>query len=102
MLDATIEQANRVCCPSRAVFENEPNQQLAKRLIDLAGPDFHQALFLSSGSEATEAAIKLACQQAIAKGEISRKIVLTQYSSYHRAILGAASVTGDLQIRQGI
>lgn len=97
VLNAMFEQAKKVCYASRAVFENASNRDLARKLVDLAGPGFDQAFFVGSGSEATEAAIKLARQAAVIKGEASRTVVLARYPSYHGATLGAAAVTGDPQ-----
>lgn len=97
VLKAMTEQAAKVCYASRAVFENEPNRKLAKKLVDLAGHGFDQAFFVGSGSEATESAIKLARQYAVNKGETNRTIVLARNPSYHGATLGAAAVTGDPQ-----
>lgn len=97
VLQVMAQQAAKVCYASGAVFENEPNRQLAQKLVDLAGPDFDQAFFVGSGSEATESAIKLARQYAVAKGDVSRTVVLARNPSYHGATLGAAAVTGDPQ-----
>ena len=69
VLQAMIEQAKKVAFASRAVFENEPNIKLAELVTGLAGPGFERAFFVSGGSEATEAAIKLARQHAVIKGE---------------------------------
>lgn len=97
VLQAMIDQAAKVCYASRAVFENQPNRDLAEKLVDLAGPGFDQAFLVGSGSEATESAIKLARQYAVTKGEAKRTVVLARNPSYHGATLGAAAVTGDPQ-----
>lgn len=97
VLHAMTEQAAKVCYASRAVFENRPNRELAEKLVELAGPGFDQAFLVGSGSEATECAIKLARQSAVARGEVKRTIVLARNPSYHGATLGAAAVTGDPQ-----
>lgn len=95
VLEAMREQAEKICFASRAVFENQPNIDLARRLVELAGPGFDQAFIVSGGSEATEAAIKLARQHAHAIGETKRWKVLARNPGYHGASLGAVSVTGD-------
>ncbi len=95
VLQAMIEQAKKVAFASRAVFENEPNIQLAELVSGLAGPGFERAFFVSGGSEATEAAIKLARQYAVVKGETQRWKVIGREPGYHGASLGAVSVTGD-------
>jgi len=95
VLAAMAEQASKVCFASRAVFENTPNRALAERLVGLAGPAFDQAFIVSGGSEATEAALKLARQYAVAIGAPERWKVLSRMPSYHGASLGAVAVTGD-------
>lgn len=97
VLAAMIEQAEKVAFASRAVFENEPNAKLADLITGLAGPGLERAYFVSGGSEATETAIKLARQYAVAKGEAGRWKVIGRDPGYHGATLGAASVTGDPQ-----
>src|SRR5258708_31338732 len=97
VLAAMIEQAQKVAFASRAVFENEPNAKLADLVTGLAGPGLERAYFVSGGSEATETAIKLARQYAVAKGETTRWKVIGRNPGYHGATLGAAAVTGDPQ-----
>jgi len=97
VLAAMIEQAQKVAFASRTVFENEPNAKLADLITGLAGPGLERAYFVSGGSEATETAIKMARQYAVAKGEARRWKVIGRDPSYHGATLGAASVTGDPQ-----
>jgi adenosylmethionine-8-amino-7-oxononanoate aminotransferase len=95
VLEAMVEQAKKVAFASRAVFENEPNIKLADLLATLAGPGLERAFFVSGGSEATEAAIKLARQYAVVKGEGKRWKVIGREPGYHGASLGALAVTGD-------
>lgn len=100
VLKAMNDQAQKVCFASRAVFENAPNHELAQKLVALSGPGFDQAFIVSGGSEATEAAIKLARQYAVAIGQSKRSKVLSRDPSYHGATLGAVSVTGDNESQQ--
>lgn len=95
VLEAMARQAEKVCYASRAVFENQPNIDLADLVTGLAGPGLERAFITSGGSEATEAAIKLARQYAVAQGEPQRWKVLGRSPGYHGATLGAAAVTGD-------
>ncbi|MBV9783738.1 MAG: aspartate aminotransferase family protein [Acidisphaera sp.] len=95
VIEAMVAQARKVAFASRAVFENEPNTQLADLLTGLAGPGLEQAFFVSGGSEATEAAIKLARQYAVSIGESGRWKVIGRDPGYHGSSLGALSVTGD-------
>ena len=97
VLEAMIAQARKVAFASRAVFENEPNILLADLVTGLAGRGLERAFFVSGGSEATEAAIKLARQYAVTKGETGRWKVIGREPGYHGSSLGAAAVTGDPQ-----
>lgn len=92
---AMTEQARKVAYASRALFENEPNIELADLVTSLAGPGLERAFFVSGGSEATEAAIKLARQYAVVRGETSRWKVIAREPGYHGGTLGALAVTGD-------
>jgi adenosylmethionine-8-amino-7-oxononanoate aminotransferase len=96
VIEAMVSQANQVSFASRSVFENAPNKELARLLVALAGPAFDQAFIVSGGSEATEAAIKMARQYAAVTGQPSKWKVLSRNPSYHGATLGAVAVTGDI------
>src|SRR5262245_1415744 len=95
VLEAMIAQAKKVAYASRALFENQPNIDLANLVTRLAGPGLERAFFVSGGSEATEAAIKFARQYAVVRGETQRWKVIARDPGYHGATLGAVSVTGD-------
>lgn len=95
VIDAMMTQARKATFASRAVFENEPNILLADLITGLAGPGLERAFIVSGGSEATEAAIKLARQYAVTKGEAGRWKVLAREPGYHGASMGAVAVTGD-------
>jgi adenosylmethionine-8-amino-7-oxononanoate aminotransferase len=95
VLEAMMAQAKKVAYASRALFENQPNIDLAELVTRLAGPGLERAFFVSGGSEANEAAIKLARQYAVARGQASRWKVIARDPGYHGATLGALSVTGD-------
>src|SRR5690606_14640853 len=62
--------------------------QLAERLIQLTNGDFDYVTFTNSGTESTEAAIKLA------RAATGRRRVLAANNSFHGKTLGALSATG--------
>lgn len=95
VLHAMKEQAQKVTFAYPRFFESEHNIRLADRVCELAGDGFDRAFFVSGGSEANEAAIKLARQYAVVTGQASRTKVVSRNPSYHGATLGALSVTGD-------
>ncbi|MEW5424631.1 aspartate aminotransferase family protein [Amorphus sp. 3PC139-8] len=95
VLKAMTDQASRVCFASRALFRNQANIDLADTVAALAGEGFERVFIVSGGSEATEAALKLARQYTVADGQSSRWKVLGRNPGYHGGSLGAGSVTGD-------
>jgi adenosylmethionine-8-amino-7-oxononanoate aminotransferase len=95
VLEAMMAQARKVAYAYPSAFESEANVRLADLLTGLAGPGLERAFFCSGGSEATETAIKLARQYAVARGEASRWKVIGREPGYHGATLGALAVTGD-------
>jgi adenosylmethionine-8-amino-7-oxononanoate aminotransferase len=56
ILQAIAEQSRRTFFAYRTQFENEP----AHRLAEISAPGLNRSFFVSSGSEAVEAAMKLA------------------------------------------
>lgn len=95
IVQAMVEQARKVTFAYPTVFESEANVALAERVCGLAGPGFERAFFCSGGSEANEAALKLARQVALARGEGSRWKIISRNPGYHGGTLGALGTTGD-------
>ena len=95
VLAAMTEQAAKVSFAYPRFFESEHNIALADRVCALAGEGFDRAFFVSGGSEANEAALKLARQYAVVTGQGSRSKVISRDPSYHGSTLGALAVTGD-------
>ncbi|MBI3923280.1 MAG: aspartate aminotransferase family protein [Armatimonadetes bacterium] len=81
-------------------FIMEPTVKLAKKLAEITPGNLSVTFFVNDGSEATEAALKMARQYHWARGEKSRHKVLFRRYSYHGATLGALSVTGLAGFRE--
>lgn len=96
---AMAEQAETLAYVHGTMFTSEPVEQLAERLSFHAGRQLDRFYFLSSGSEAVEASIKLARQIQTARGNPQKYRVLSRWNSYHGATLGALSVTGKPSMR---
>lgn len=92
---AMAEQAHRVTFAYPRFFESEQNVSLADKLTELAGEGFDRAFFVSGGSEANEAALKLARQYALACGQSTRWKVISREPSYHGSTMGTMAITGD-------
>ena len=95
VVEAMVRQAGRVAYAYPMFFESEDNVALSSLVCRLAGPGFERAFFVSGGSEANEAALKLARQFAVARGQGTRWKIISREPSYHGATLGAQGATGD-------
>jgi adenosylmethionine-8-amino-7-oxononanoate aminotransferase len=76
-------------------FTNEPMEALADALIARAPKAFDKVYFVSGGSEAIEAALKLARQYFVEQGEPQRSHLIGRRQSYHGNTLGALAVGGN-------
>ncbi|HKU13497.1 MAG TPA: aspartate aminotransferase family protein [Steroidobacteraceae bacterium] len=64
-------------------------------------PGLTRIHFVNSGSEATDAAIRLARQYQLGKGRTARWKVIGREASYHGVTLGALGVSGHAERREG-
>ena len=80
-------------------FTSEPAERLADRLIADAPPGLSHCYFVSGGSEAIEAALKLARQFHLERGERERSVFVARRQSYHGNTLGALAVGGNAMRR---
>jgi adenosylmethionine-8-amino-7-oxononanoate aminotransferase len=99
VIDAMKRQMEKTTFAYRLHFENEPAEQLARRLAAKM-PDLDRIFFVSGGSEAVESAIKLARQWAVATNQSKRWKVICRFPSYHGGTMGALGVTGDLALTE--
>ncbi|MCK5275440.1 MAG: aspartate aminotransferase family protein, partial [Alphaproteobacteria bacterium] len=81
-------------------FTNEPMEALADRLVAEAPAGIARIYFVSGGSEAVEAALKLARQYFVEIGQPQRRHVIARLQSYHGNTLGALAAGGNLWRRQ--
>ena len=82
-------------------FTSQAAEQLADDLIAHAPDGLGHAFFVSGGSEAIEAALKLARQYFVERGEPQRRFLIARRQSYHGVTLGALAVGGrEWQRRQ--
>lgn len=95
VVDAMKRQMDRVSFAYTIHFENQPANDLARQLAQRLPGGLERIYFVSGGSEAVEAAIKLARQWAVATGQASRWKIIGRMPSYHGITLGALEPTGD-------
>lgn len=93
VLEAAMAQMRKIAFTYRTQFESEPANELADLLSRLGPPDLSRVFFVNSGSEAVEAAIKLARQYWWATGRAGKHVIISRRPSYHGATLGALSCT---------
>ena len=99
VLEAIKNQSGKVCFASHAFFENRPNRDLAKSLVNLTGNKYDQAFFVSGGSEAIEASFKLSKQYALACGQTKKHKIIARAPSYHGSTMGAFSASDDSEMK---
>ena len=91
---AMYEQARRLQYTSPYGTTSAVTVELARKLGELTPGDLGASFFCNSGSEAVEAAIKLARQYHAANGEDRRYKVISLRRAYHGSTVGALSATG--------
>ncbi|MEM7275070.1 MAG: aminotransferase class III-fold pyridoxal phosphate-dependent enzyme [Actinomycetota bacterium] len=78
---------------------NPPAIEAASMIAEVAPGDLDAVFFVSSGSEAVEAALKMCRNVHVARGEDSRYKVISREWSYHGTTLGGLSLTGVPKFR---
>lgn len=91
--DAVGRQAQTVAYVNGTAFTNLPAEELATLLARKAPWSDYRSYFLSSGSEAVEAALKLARQYHVERGDQSRRFVIARSPGYHGNTLLALSAS---------
>ncbi len=81
------------------LFAHPERTRLAVRLTQLSGLD--QAFFCNSGTEANEAALKLARKYAASRGEAERVEFVSLPHGFHGRTMGALSVTPKPAYHEG-
>ncbi len=95
VVKAVQQQVEQIAFAHTGFMTSEPAEALADLLIEHAPGDLDRVYFVSGGSEATEAAIKLARQYYLESGQPERRHVIARRQSYHGNTLGALSAGGN-------
>ncbi len=95
VIAAVKEQAERMAYAHTGFFTNEPAEELAENLIANAPDGLSHVYFVSGGSEANEAALKMARQYFVEKGEPQRRNIIARRQSYHGNTLGVLAAGGN-------
>jgi adenosylmethionine-8-amino-7-oxononanoate aminotransferase len=100
VVKAIQDQLAKLPFAHTSFFTNEPMEALADALISRAPAPMEKVYFVSGGSEAIEAALKLARQYFVEKGEPQRRYLIGRRQSYHGNTLGALAVGGNASRRK--
>jgi len=95
VLAAMHEQTDRLAYAHTSFFTSEPAEALADQLVRTAPAGLSHVYFVSGGSEAVEAALKLARQYYVEIGQPERSRFVARRQSYHGNTLGALAVGGN-------
>ncbi|TDW20232.1 hypothetical protein EV128_12624 [Rhizobium azibense] len=95
LIAALHAQADKLAYAHTSFFTNEPAETLAEMLIAGAPQGMSHAYFVSGGSEAVEAALKMARQFFVETGRPERRNVIARRQSYHGNTLGALAAGGN-------
>ena len=96
VIEAVREQAGKLAFAYTGFFTSEPAEALAESLIRTAPAGLGRVFYTSGGSEACEAALKLARQYFLEIGQPKRHRFIARLQSYHGNTLGALGVGGNL------
>ncbi|MEQ6887499.1 aspartate aminotransferase family protein [Halomonas sp. CS7] len=100
VIEAVRDQVGRLAYAHSSFFTTEPMEALADFLVERAPEGLSSVYFVSGGSEAVEAALKLARQYYIERGEPQRRHLIARRQSYHGNTLGALATGGNAWRRQ--
>ncbi|EFH12111.1 aspartate aminotransferase family protein [Pseudoroseomonas cervicalis] len=99
VLAAMRAQMERLCYAHTSLYSCESAEALADKLVGHAPGGLTHAYFVSSGSEGSEAALKLARQYFLEIGQPQRQRVIARRQSYHGNTLGALAAGGNAMRR---
>lgn len=94
VLAAVTQQMQDISYAYSMGYTTDPTEELATILLKDSPGGLSKAIFVNSGSEATDAALKLASQYWIEKGRPQKVNFIARKQSYHGNTLGALSISG--------
>jgi adenosylmethionine-8-amino-7-oxononanoate aminotransferase len=95
VLAAMHKQLDTLAYAHTGFFTTDIAERLADRLIEDAPSGLDHVYLVSGGSEAIEAALKMARQYFVEKGETQRRHIIARHQSYHGNTLGALATGGN-------
>ncbi len=96
LVEAAAEQAGRLAFHAPLYSTNVPALELVDRLLEITPGGYAVGKLTASGSEATEAAMKMARQYQHQSGRGRRFKILSHYRSYHGSTGHALAASGGV------
>lgn len=100
VIRATKDQLDQIAYAHSSFFTTKAAEDLADFLQQRSPGDLNHVYFVSGGSEAVEAALKLARQYFVEIGQPSRRHFIARRQSYHGNTLGALAIGGNAWRRE--
>ncbi|KCV81699.1 hypothetical protein ATO10_10150 [Actibacterium atlanticum] len=100
IINAIKQQLDSMAFAHTGFLGSQPAEDLADLLVDHAPDGLEHVYFVSGGSEAVEAALKLARQYFLEIGQPERSKIIARRQSYHGNTLGALAVGGNAWRRE--
>jgi adenosylmethionine-8-amino-7-oxononanoate aminotransferase len=94
IIDAAAKQAAQVAYFYNHHFTTEPQEELADRIIEVVAPEMARVKFASGGSEANEAAVRLARAYHVDRGQRDRWRIISPAQAYHGSTMGTLALSG--------
>jgi adenosylmethionine-8-amino-7-oxononanoate aminotransferase len=95
VLAALHKQLDALAYAHTGFFTTDIAEKLADRLVEDAPDGLDHVYLVSGGSEAIEAALKMARQYFVERGETQRRHIIARRQSYHGNTLGALATGGN-------
>ena len=92
---AIADQLDQIAFAHTGFMTSGPAEALADKLVSLAPDGLDRVYLVSGGSEAMEAALKLARQYFVEIGQPERHRIIARRQSYHGNTLGALATGGN-------
>src|SRR6516164_2412697 len=94
VLSAMHQQLDQLAYAHTSFFTSQAAEELADELVAHAPEGLSRVFYVSGGSEAVEAALKLARQYFVERGQLRRRFIIARRQSYHGVTLGALAIGG--------
>jgi len=99
LVEAYVEQAQKLSYFYNHHVTSEPQERLADRMLEVVAPEMSRVRFVSGGSEANETALQLARLYHVERGDAERWRVVSQAQAYHGSTMGTLALSGRPHLR---